>query len=1197
MELFIKKYDGTLIKLLHTPLIDDTQEHVKNLIFISTPNISYYTSFITLISDDTLTPLTHSNILLNFKPNTKSYSIRVMNIFEEMEQKQQYLPQYYTIINTTEGENLLNDFKQRYPDLTKEDLEFVIEMILFQTNSQMYSQLQSKLQQYFSILELKKQQIFTRISKQYNELSKFYNIINTTTNIDFDVLFNNIIITSLSFTVKSNNFISGVKGRFIKLNQLFNIIETNLKIPFVAYESNNNSFPFVKIYNDINTDGKSIKKWLINEKKKSQLISYKKIKGLLIKSIKNDMIFSFNLYDNGLIHVKLENENKKLSYDQLYDFIITQTNEIIQYLNSVQGVFLYSRTIDETVNSTVRVDSISTVVDSSFFINRKKFEKELNNEALSEYVLELKDTITPDILSMLYKKYHDDDKNITINIKDNPYVSNSSIISILSFKHINQLYSILFQIFYISMLYETDKEKKRKIKEKSSIKELRKEGIDILSTKCQKPRQPILGDNPLQNSYTLSYNGKNYICPKKDHPYPGFTNDNVVCCFKKDQRQRDTYTRNIKTDDLIVQPSNYKIQLFDNISNEQKEVYLIKIISDYNSGFNEDNSVGRYYYIGNNKELVPLTNTELIEAIDNDEHDIWLEEIELSKILERPPSNKCNTPPDLSSLFNSNIHKPCENQPSKFFGYNLNSYPCCFDKERNIYKTRQKKKTFISKQHILHSDKILDKNRLGYLPKYLDHFFNKMNSGNFFKLGVVQNKNAFFNCVINILNSINETNSIKTVSQLKKYLSDELLKRDDIFFKELNSGDILLKFGTKNEYINYINSTSVKWNFVIDLIQKVFHINIFIFDLPYELADSNKETNEKDIKIICKNFHGISNDTSLSNIVIFKRKNFYELLVNITEDDQVNFTFNSQMSFIKMIMGYIKDSCISEDILPENYTFIEMFDYSTLKTLLNNTDLEIIAQLSNPFGKINHVLTRKGLIIPIKETKLDQTLPSYPYATFIQKNLSKLLNIPSTIKALAFLSSILNKNIKIIGVVKRDDGIITAYLNSFGMVLPLNQTDLKTDIPIIDIPFYDNIDNILLFPVTQKTISKDDVLKNDIYKFKVILGRIFSKNPDIVKSLYNIIYNTKMNKFEKIKKLTTFFTKIATKINFDHNNEFIFPIIANEILNDNIQNLILNNLATSEIFNRNDIQKHVNETVILNFDDLQKWSNRFSDDS
>jgi hypothetical protein len=41
------------------------------------------------------------------------------------------------------------------------------------------------------------------------------------------------------------------------------------------------------------------------------------------------------------------------------------------------------------------------------------------------------------------------------------------------------------------------------------------------------------------------------MCTSDEHPFPGFTNENILCCFKKDQRQKEAFIRNTTPQNLV----------------------------------------------------------------------------------------------------------------------------------------------------------------------------------------------------------------------------------------------------------------------------------------------------------------------------------------------------------------------------------------------------------------------------------------------------------------------------------------------------------------------------------------------------------------------------------------------------------------------------------------------------------------------
>lgn len=82
---------------------------------------------------------------------------------------------------------------------------------------------------------------------------------------------------------------------------------------------------------------------------------------------------------------------------------------------------------------------------------------------------------------------------------------------------------------------------------KLELKKLKEQGAILDVVGCQKSRQPIISsdEQPLKDSYALNFEGNRYICKNPEYPFPGFTSKNSPCCFKKDQRGKPVYKRNI----------------------------------------------------------------------------------------------------------------------------------------------------------------------------------------------------------------------------------------------------------------------------------------------------------------------------------------------------------------------------------------------------------------------------------------------------------------------------------------------------------------------------------------------------------------------------------------------------------------------------------------------------------------------------
>lgn len=1252
-------------------LLDESLSFIKSKLFSFTEGIQYYPNFLKFEyfdkTNEQYIPIINNNpILLNIKniSYNEEVTLYCTNIIDIIEKDYNSID-LYNLIDTDQFQLVFSKFKKEFIDLTKEDLELAIKLIIVQTDPNIYN-LQSQIEFYVQDILSKKKYEIKKTKPIYDNLEKFYSLCETTKfedSLEYDKIIQNpkIKFNQISLNIIGKNFESGIKGRFIKINRVFNIFELSKKMPFIAFNTSTETDPMLKVYNTLleQVTEKEMKSWILNERKKQSLITYKKIKGIVIKyNFKDNFFITINLSDNGLINAKISLQDLDFNehvdtFDELIMIIKNAVDEMINYINSLDGIFTQSKRINSVNDSTTTIESINALLQTKSFIDKEEFSTILYNPVIANNIFEIKDTLSLDVLSIYYKKFKNDleeesdKKGLTINIKDNPYKLDSSLIQIYGASNVEQINSIAKQIIIINNLSGfDDKTKKQKLKQKSHIKELRKEGVQMLSTKCQKPRQPIIlktdeQEPPkiIENTYTLEYKDKKYICPSKNYPYPGFTNDNIVCCFQKDQRRRDPFIRNIKSRDfeIIVQPSNFKIKVNDN--GKEYETYAIKVISDYINGFNESNAMSRFFYLSNENKLVNITNDKMINDLkNNEENGIWLDNVPLARIINEPPKNKCNFPPKINEKNTDSINAPCQHHTkNNIFGYNLNSYPCCFDKEREEFTHRKRKVSDITKQHILISDKVLDYQRIGILPPSLNILFNELilppQNHTFYRMGVVQNNSAFLNAILLALDNKIKNNIINNSNEFKKYISNFLEKNPEEFNK-LNNGNLSFKFNTIENYINYILDSNkiIYWNDVIDIIQIITDTNILMLDIPYKITESTKISDYENMSLICTD--NIKYNKKKKFLIFLKRENTYELLIKLISDEKnkdetikiiYKFKYNEEdlynSNIINFLLEYYDSTCIKENVFPESYPFLEMYSLNEINSLLNNTKHTIIAQVINAFKRVYMVLTSKGFLIPIKETGIESI---GQIVTMEQlKTHNKLLNIDEYLIAMKNINKILNEKnenrfIDILGVFKvkntsetENNSNLTkikifAVLTNFGQIIPIKESFVDINkFKILDFNYYDNIDEYLVNHIKDPYKSPADIyhqfilnLKNDIFKVKQILAKKLSTNEEIKKY---IIYKTKtpkLSRSKKIESIISLFYKIKKKENFQFDDkflDFIFRHIANEMLNDNVENLLLNNIVMSEVFNPNEILKRDTESVLLNIDDIKKWLKQHSE--
>lgn len=1130
-------------------LIDDNIKTIKEKLF-GFLGIQMYMGFLKL-------EYIYENEYKIYNDNNENNirELYISNIITELENEYDVGELY--LKSDVEIAEIVEKLNNEYQELKSQDFVIALKTVLLKSNPDFYSSIRDDIQEFVERLSGMKEVLYKQYEPLQKMLMKYYNDKNMD-NINFEHAVNWKSI-NINILPKNNN--DNTK-QFIKMEQIFNIIQLSDTIPFISINTTQET-PIIKIYNKIieTQSEKEIKSWILNEKKKAQLLSYKIIKGLFLKYKipESNELMTIIIKNNGVIQCKLNTNKLKLKIDEIIKIMNKGVDNVINYLNSIPNVFLYSKRLQLTNNSQINIESFSgECILSGVKIDLNKITELLNNEIVRNNLFELKDIMATNMLSLFYKKTYDtNDRGITLNVEDNKYVQNSSIITVFSIKKEIQLTNIVKHLLLLGSTIDN-----KKVKDKSHIKDLRTQGVKILSTKCQKPRQPITQKennifNPQQNSYSLEYENNIYICPNPDYPFPGFTNENIVCCFKKDQRHRDTYIRNIKEkveidlQQIMVRPSNFKIKI-----NNDLETYVIKIVNEYNDNFNEQNSIPRYYYmkIG---ELIAIKNEKLIAKLDNSNIN-WLDEVELSTLITTPPLNKCKNIPIMTS------QTPCEHHKNnKVFGYTQESYPCCFKNDpEEVVKIKD-----ITKQHILTMDKILDYQRIGVLPHGLKQLFNE-NKETFFRMGVVQNNSAFLNAVV-LANNLNNEKSFKET--ISKYLLKN--ERD---FEMLNDGDIYNKYKNVNTYINILKSNNVLyWYDFIDIIQKILHINILILNIPYQLVDTHKDVDYKSIRILC-NQKVKKNDGKY--LILLKRANTFEIVIN--NDQKITYLYEKNNKIVDILLNYYKTSCIKEDVFPEKYNFVIMSDINTVIKNLKVSPFKIIGQIKNSYNKIDYVLTSNNLLIPIKESGIIKDL-----------NISEIVlnTIDNYIKYLPKISKLLGQKYDITGITTDNNNNITSFLSSYGQLIPVSKQHIKNidkHYKILDIKYYQR--NINESIRNQQVIFSDIMKKRKefIYDIKRNLGNEFEKESGKVlkNNVINII-KSHNDKFEKIDKIVLIFKKILQNFKFD----YILKIIANEIINDNIENLLLNNIILSDTFDPTEIIKRDSESILSNANEIQKW--------
>jgi HD-GYP domain-containing protein (c-di-GMP phosphodiesterase class II) len=177
---------------------------------------------------------------------------------------------------------------------------------------------------------------------------------------------------------------------------------------------------------------------------------------------------------------------------------------------------------------------------------------------------------------------------------------------------------------------------------------------------------------------------------------------------------------------------------------------------------------------------------------------------------------------------------------------------------------------------------------------------------------------------------------------------------------------------------------------------------------------------------------------------------------------------------------------------------------------------------------------------------------------------------------------------------------VVGVLTNFGQIIPVKRgVENDTKFPVVDMNFYPDADNYLS---KQINIKNDEEKWNDyrkeererIFVIKKVLGKEISKNEVIKNNILNIITKnneTKMNKIELLKNI--FKDILSSKALTNEATDLELSDIANEIINDNVENLLLNNVVMEYTYNPNEIKHSDTESIWLNINDITNWFKKY----
>lgn len=525
-------FNNTKINLPFTILKTDTLKIVKEKIFIAydldkifiTPEImALHDGKDYIKSDENLNIESGDIIVYNLIRQITKY------IFENI---QDFLN---ITVNSKILEPLYNDLKIIYTNLTREYLLLSIQFILqFNLN---ITDFDREINSWIQKSKLLQQELIKKFSLLGKEPS--FDKLKEYLFFDNDNHYIYSILTSIvSFKISDN-----------KLDILKIIREYPLdkNVPVMITGNYPSYTPIIKIFKNFPIE--QIEEWFVKSKRND--VVFKKPKGLTLK-----LLSSGNNYSTVIIS----------KYAGKLSIRCSWSKEDKARLNNLKLCTYPLHSVIKKINNIFPSLDIKLSEPEISFINIQfNTKKKISFQKIILAIKYFKDIFKLDEhlkkKQFIKLKYLPNDITILIrygNIYINHVFENVNSIDIIGIRTEKQVFSLIELTG--QLLIKADKQKPTDIHgnilpepivklkmPKANIKTLKFKGIEIDAIGCQKQRQPIISNTikPHTDSYPITYKDNRFICNNEPYLYPGFTNKNIVCCFKKDQRDKDVYKRNM----------------------------------------------------------------------------------------------------------------------------------------------------------------------------------------------------------------------------------------------------------------------------------------------------------------------------------------------------------------------------------------------------------------------------------------------------------------------------------------------------------------------------------------------------------------------------------------------------------------------------------------------------------------------------
>lgn len=359
---------------------------------------------------------------------------------------------------------------------------------------------------------------------------------------------------------------------------------------------------------------------------------------------------------------------------------------------------------------------------------------------------------------------------------------------------------------------------------------------------------------------------------------------------------------------------------------------------------------------------------------------------------------------------------------NKSKSFDGDSRPCCFIKDHLHSKNPEKKLAYLKnigyqqttngistaigdQLYILQNSNKVQENRIAFLPKYLDIFFNGIfnnekvirnhylvatKTGYYFKYGVRQDANRYLHAVASTLET--------SLDDLKN-LMIRALQRDasQTMFISLNNGNIATQFGTIDKYTDYIQKNeNLDYQLVNDLLSvpgvvDEFGINIFIFQRKVTIIRESleKEKIRENYYITCQNSENLDylTEPKRRNVIIIRENKNYFPIIRVVKSDEnsrdITITTNYYYSadsdnIVAHILEYHNTNCNRDANLIVNPDSYQSRDMKTTVKILREAGVKDFLpkfQIIDARYKAKFLITNAGHIVPVARSGIVYNIP------------------------------------------------------------------------------------------------------------------------------------------------------------------------------------------------------------------------------